>query len=441
MDRRTRYLRPLASASTLASRAGLAAALFFLSGSATAENWPHWRGPDRTGVSAEAGLPLAWSATDNVAWKLSLPGVSGATPIVWGDRIFLNVADSGKLYLWCVDAERGTVLWQRQLDDRDESKRKGNMSSPSPVTDGERVWAVTGTGVIKAFDFEGNERWARDLQAEYGKFGILHGYSSSPLLHDGALYVQVLHGFYTDDPSYVLAIDGASGETRWRVERPTDAPREAPDAYTTPALLERDTGAELVISGADYVTGHNLATGKELWRVGGLNPTANPMQRIVASPVVAGDLILVPSRVKPMLALSAAEPGAPRLIWSSDDGPDVPTPVVTDDYVFVLKDRGIVFCLDRETGEVVWGPERVQSAVYSASPLVADGRIYVTSEEGATTVLAAGGALEMLTENVISENTLASLSVAEGRLLLRTADHLWALAERPEGRPEDSGTQ
>ena len=140
----------------------------------------------------------------------------------------------------------------------------------------------------------------------------------------------MLHGFYTDDPSYVLAVDGATGETKWRVERPTDAPKEAPDAYTTPALLDRSTGTEIVVSGADYVTGHDPATGEELWRVGGLNPTANPMQRIVASPVVAGDLILVPSRVKPMLALSAAEPGAPKVVWSTDNGPDVPTPVVTD---------------------------------------------------------------------------------------------------------------
>ncbi len=245
-------------------------------GRAAADDWPHWRGPARTGVSAETGLPLTWSATENVVWKLPLPGVSGATPIIWGERIFLNVADSGRLYLWCVNRESGSVVWKRELDDRDESKRKGNMSSPSPVTDGERVWAVTGTGVIKAFDLQGNEAWTRDLQSEYGKFGILHGYSSSPLLHEGTLFIQVLHGFYTDEPSYVLAVDGATGETRWRVERPTDAPREAPDAYTTPALLERDTGAELVVSGADYVTGHDLTSGNELWRLGGLKALRSP---------------------------------------------------------------------------------------------------------------------------------------------------------------------
>ena len=392
-----------------------------------AQNWPHWRGPARTGVSAESGLPASWGTDRNVAWKLELPGVSGATPIVWGERIFLNVADGGSLFLWSIDAADGTVLWRQPLDDRNEAKRKGNMSSPSPVTDGATVWVMTGTGIFKAFDYDGTPLWSRDLQREYGAFGILHGYSSSPLLHEGTLYVQVLHGFYTDDPSYVLAIDGASGETLWRVERPTDAPREAPDAYTTPTLLERSSGTELVVSGADYVTGHSLADGRELWRVGGLNPTANPMQRIVASPIVAGDMILVPSRVKPMLALEAGSEGAPVVRWSTEDGPDVPTPAVTAEHVFILRDRGVMFCLDRASGEVLWGPERVAGGTYSASPVVADGKVYVTNEAGTTTVIKAAPTFEVLAENEIPENTLASLAVAAGRLYLRTAGHLYAI--------------
>jgi len=398
----------------------------------TAENWPQWRGPERTGVSTESALPLAWGADKNVAWKLPLPGVSGATPIIWEDRVFLNVAEAGSLYLWSVGRDDGAVLWKRRLDNRDETKRKGNMSSPSPVTDGTTVWVMTGTGVLRAFDFSGRELWSRDLQSDFGAFGILHGYSSSPLLHDSSLYVQVLHGFHTDDPSYVLAIEGASGQTRWRVERPTDAPREAPDAYTTPALLARGERTELVVSGADYVTGHDLETGAELWRVGGLNPTANPSQRIVASPVVVDDMIYVPSRVKPMLALAAGPDGAPQVRWSHDEGPDVPTPAITAEHIFVLRDRGTMFCLDRTTGEVLWGPERVAGGTYSASPLVADGRVYVTNEAGTTTVVAAAPEFELLAENALGENTLASLAAAGGRLYLRTAEHLYALEQGPE---------
>lgn len=396
---------------------------------ADAENWPHWRGPNRNGASSETGLPTRWSANENVVWKLALPETSGSTPIIWGDVVFLNVAQGQDLSLWAVSRIDGSVLWRRPLDNRNENKRKGNMSSPSPVTDGKSVWVMTGTGVLTAFDFAGRQLWQRDLQREYGPFGILHGYSSSPLLIDDTVYVQVLHGFHTDDPSYVLGIEAATGENRWRVERPTDAPKEAPDAYTTPTLLELDGKRAIVISGADYVTGHSPDTGQEIWRVGGLNPTGNPIQRIVSSPVVVGERIYVPSRVRPFLAL-AAKTGAhdkPEVIWSMDRGPDVPSPIVDDRHVYLLTDKGIVWCLDSASGEVVWGPERVASAIYTSSPLLADGKIYATSEQGLTTVFRAGPSFEILAENTIAEYTLASLATAQGQLFLRTAEHLYCL--------------
>lgn len=404
----------------------------FTQPSSRAENWPHWRGPQRNGVSTESGLPSSWSATRNVIWKLALPETSGSTPIIWGDHVFLNVAQGKSLSLWAISRLDGEVLWKRPLDDRNEDKRKGNMSSPSPVTDGESVWVMTGTGILTRFSFAGTQLWQRDLQQDYGEFGILHGYSSSPLLHRGTLYVQVLHGFHTDDPSYVLGIDAASGENRWRIERPTDAPKEAPDAYTTPALLEGGGKTAIVISGADYVTGHDPASGNEIWRVGGLNPTRNPMQRIVASPVVVGSMIYAPSRVRPLLAL-AASGGAhhqPEVVWSMDRGPDVPSPIADDRFLYLLNDKGILWCLDAGSGEVVWGPERISSAIYSASPLLADGKIYATSEQGLTTVMRAGPRFEVLAENVIEEFTLASLAVAGGQLFLRTAEHLYCLDEK-----------
>ena len=398
---------------------------------AQAENWPHWRGPNRNGVGEASGAPLSWSAEDNVTWKVPLPELSGSTPIIWEDRLFLNVAQGDALSLWCLDRATGELLWERPVDKRTvDATRKGNMSSPSPVTDGDGVWVMTGTGVLKGFDFEGNELWKRDMQAEYGKFGILHGYSSSPLLHGDSLYVQVLHGFFTDDPSYVLRIDKATGETRWRVERPTDAPREAPDAYTTPALLEHAGGQEIVVSGGDYVTGHDPETGAEAWRLPGLNPSANPMQRIVASPVVVGQRIFVPSRVKPLLVLDAggrAQGSVPEVAWSTTHGPDVPTPAIDQEHMYVLTDRGIMWCMKTDTGEVVWGPERVHSSTYSASPVVADGRIYVTNEDGLTTVVAAAETFEILAENDIGEYTLSSIAVADGEIYLRSADHLYRI--------------
>ena len=247
------------------------ACLFILVASTTllADNWPHWRGPTHDGVSKETGLPVKWSATENVAWKLALPAYSGSTPIIWGDLIFLSMATAsaaGDLELWAVDRNKQAVAWRRPLAGGNHIERKQNMSSPSPVTDGQHVWVMTGVGMLKSFDFAGKELWSRDIQADYGRFGLNWGYASSPLLHGDALFVQVLHGMKTDDPSYVLRIDNATGKTVWRVERPTKAMRESPDAYTTPALLQYDGKTEIVISGGDAVTGHDPATGKELRR-------------------------------------------------------------------------------------------------------------------------------------------------------------------------------
>lgn len=404
------------------------AATTLLASPALADNWPHWRGPERLGSTTDEAA-IRWNAAENVRWKTSLPELSGSTPIVWENRVYLNVAQGEELSIWALDRSDGSVLWKRPLDSRNENKRKGNMSSPSPVTDGEGVWVMTGTGILKGFGLDGSELWSMDLQREFGPFGILHGYSSSPLLHGDSLYVQVLHGFHTDDPSYLMRIDKASGKIRWRVERPTDAPREAPDAYTTPGLLQVAGREEIVISGADYVTGHDPESGAELWRVPGLNPSANPMQRVVASPLIAGPMIFAPSRVNPLLALHAGTDtgSVPEVVWTTSRGPDVPTPALADNQLFILTDRGIVWNLNATTGEVLWGPERVHSSTYSASPVVAGGRLYVTNEAGLTTVLAAGPEFKVLAENDLDEYTLSSLAVADGQIFLRTADHLYCI--------------
>jgi len=397
------------------------------------DNWPQWRGPNMNGFVAETNLPLRWSTTENVTWKLALPDFSGSTPIVWNDRIFLHVAEGTELYLLSVDRSRGVELWKKHLGGGNAKVRKQNMSSPSPVSDGRRVWVMAGTGVLKAFDVDGKQLWARDIQQEYGRFGLNWGYASSPLLHKGVLYVEVLHGMKTDDPSYVLAIDAATGKTRWRVERPTDAISESPDAYTTPALLRYDNKEEIVVSGGDYVTGHDLATGAELWRAGGLNPNKDRNYRVVASPFVAGGMIFVSSRVRPLIALRAGGRGdvsKSHLVWSTDQGPDVPTPATDGKYVYILNDRGILWCRDAKTGAEIWGNQRVRPGTYSASPLVADGKLYVTSEDGLTTVLEAGPVFKVLAENDLADYTLSSIAVSDGQLFVRTTQHLYCIGKR-----------
>ena len=405
-----------------------------------ADNWPQWRGPQRNGLSSEKNLPVKWTETEGVAWKLEMPALSGSTPIVWGDRIFLNVADAlpdtgqkPSLHLWCVDRTNGKILWQRDLGGGNRMQRKQNQSTPSPVTDGTNVWVMTGTGILKAFDFSGKELWARDIQKDYGQFGLNWGYGSSPLLHGDSLYVQVLHGMRTDDPSYLLRIDTATGKTRWRVERPTSARMESPDAYTTPALLQYNNVTEIVLTGGDVVTGHEPATGKELWRAEGLNPTDDPNFRIVASPVVFGDLIIAPTRERPMLVLKAGGRGnvtKSHLLWTFDMGPDVPTPVTDGKHVYVINDRGIMACLEARTGREIYARQRLKPGTYSASPVLADGHLYITNEDGLTSVVKAGPEFQVVAENDFNDYTLSSPAVSNGQIFFRTTKYLWAIGSK-----------
>lgn len=459
-----------------------------------AQHWPHWRGPTHDGVSTEKGLPVTWSAvcagvptgddaaggpfasdevsgaqrprrpdgqnfegrpivptvcasveTRNVAWKLPLPAYSGSTPIIWGDTIFLNVAtgsNTGELELWSIDRNERSVSWKRRLVATNHMERKQNMSSPSPVTDGRHVWVMTGYGVFKAFDFAGKELWSRDIQADYGKFGLNWGYASSPLLKNEALYVQVLHGMKTDDPSYLLKIDKLTGKTLWRVERRTPAVRESPDSYTTPAWVEANGRPELIITGGDVVSAHDPATGKEYWRADVLNPDRNGAYRIVASPTIVNGLIIAPTRVSPLVAIRPGGSGdvaATHVAWTFGQGPDVPTPVSDGKLLYVVRDTGVVYALDVMTGKTVYGPVRLPSGTYSASPILADSKIYVTTEEeGLTTVFRAGPKFEIISSNRLLNDCapycLSTVAISDGQLFMRTSSYLWAIGERRKTR-------
>src|SRR5687767_7286229 len=382
--------------------------------------------------------------TRNIAWRLPLPAYSGSTPTIWGDTIFLNVAtatNTGVLELWAIDRNKQAVSWKRPLTDSNHMERKQNMSSPSPVTDGKYVWVMTGLGVLKAFDFGGKELWARNVQADYGKFGLNWGYANTPLLKGDALYVPVLHGMKTDDPSYILKIDKMTGKTIWRVERPNPAVRESPDAYITPAWIEANGRAELIITGGDVVSGHDPATGKEYWRADVLNPTRGAAYRIIASPTIVDGLIIAPTRNNPLTAMRPGGNGdvaATHVVWTFAQGPDVPTPVSDGKLLYIVRDNGVVFALDVKTGKTVYGPERLPPGTYSASPILADGKIYVTTEaEGLTTVFRAGPKFEVLNSNSLADDCspycLSTVAVSEGQLFLRTASYLWVIGERKGG--------
>ena len=425
--------------------------VFVAFGAVADENWPQWRGPNFSGYVEASGLPISWSETENIVWKAALPSWSGSTPVIWGDKIFIMTPSKGEegghgsdadrpsvggqVLLLCLDKKDGSVLWERGLDTGNENINKQNDSSPSPVTDGTHVWAMTGTGMLAAFTVDGDPLWRVDLQEKYGAVGQQFGSGSSPLLYDGLVIVQVLHGFDTDDPSYLVAFDGTSGEVRWKVERPTDAIYESPDAYTTPLPVTHGGRTDIVVSGGDYVTGHDPVTGVEVWRASGLNPEKSRLYRIIASSVSCCDMIFSPTRQKPLLALRAGGTGditTSHLVWKWDEknGPDVPTPACDGMYLYFADDRGMALCLEPTTGKIIWGPERTARGVVSASPLVADGKIYITNEDAVTTVLTAGSEYKELAVNKLDQAyTLSSIAVSGNRLYLRTATHLYCIGE------------
>jgi outer membrane protein assembly factor BamB len=426
----------------------LASSLAALSADPAANYWPQWRGPHLNGSSSQAhDLPVTWSTSENVVWSVALPSWSAATPAVWGNTVFVTSAERGfrgagngeptakgedKILLLAIDRRDGSILWERVIGEGNRTYRKQNLASPSPITDGHLVWTMTGSGSLTCHNFNGKQIWSRNIQSDFGAFGLNHGYASTPLLYGDTLYLQVLHGMRTDAASYVVAVDKRTGKDVWRVERPTDAVFESPDSYSTPTIAVVSGTPQLVVLGADYVTGHSLTSGEEVWRQGGLNPGHERYFRTIASPVTIGDAVYATSRRgKPFLAFRATSSGAARdsvALWKNELGADVPTPSTDGKRIFVVNDRGIVVAIDALTGAVSWDRQRIEAGTYSASPLVADGKIYAINEEGTTTVISAGDDFRVLSVNRLDGRTLASPVAAGDQLFIRTADTLYCLA-------------
>ena len=441
---------------------------------ALASNWPSWRGPKGNGTAPEAkNLPETWSTEKNIKWKRQMPAWSGSTPMVWGDKIFLNTPSAEEvkpaepaaapapgarkrpgasrglgmsgpggqeILLLCLSRATGEELWRKQYDRGNEIKMKQNMSSPTPVSDGKLVWVVSGNGIVACFDLNGNEKWKFDMPKNFGALGVQFGYGSSPLLLDGKLYFQVLQGTVRRDlpkhePSFVFALNGADGKVLWKVERPTDAEFESPDAYSTPTFVEVGGKKQVVVSGGGYVTGHDPATGKEVWRGGGLNPDGSRNYRVIASPLVSDGMIFAPTRVKPFLAFKAGGSGditTSHLAWkwTEKGSPDVPTPVSDGERLYMADDQGAITCVNAKTGERIYGPEQTGIGRTSASPILADGKIYLTSESAETAVVEAGPKFRLIAKNSLDGTyTLSTPAFVDGEIILRTGTHLYCISK------------
>lgn len=427
-----------------------------LKSSAAADvNWPQWRGPVSLGSAPAAkDLPVKWSETEGILWKTKMPSWSAATPAIWGDTVYVTTAEAGfapstyetrnlrrageptndKIFLLALRRKDGSEKWRVEIDSGNQLWRKQNSASPSPITDGKHVWTITGHARMGCYTAEGKLVWKRDLVKEYGEIGINHGYASSPLLHDGRLYINVIHGYTTEKPSYILAVDRATGKTLWRHDRLAPAQKESKDSYSTPQIATVGGKQQLVITGGDVVTGHDLATGQEIWRMGGFNPGANPANRTIASAVVLGDIVIWgASRGRPYVAFRAGGTGditGKNELWTNNLGPDVPTPASDGEYIYVLNDKGILQCLEGATGKVVYEGQRIELGTYSASPLLADGKLYCTNEEGTTTVVKAGPKFEILGVNKLEGYTLASPVAVNGLVFIRTGEALYAIGKQ-----------
>ena len=404
-----------------------------------ADDWPNWRGPGLDGVASGTGYPVSWGAGKNVAWRVTLPGLGASTPVVSGDRIVLTLAIDGHDAVICFDRS-GKETWRRILGAEKPGKhKKATGANPSPVTDGSLVWVYFKSGELAALDLaDGVVVWKENLQERFGEDTLWWDLGTSPVLTEDAVVVAVMHS----GPSYLAAFGRRDGRLLWKHDRDLGAPEEAAQSYSTPVVArgeERfgEPAEVLFVLGADHVTAHDAADGRELWRVGGLNPAGEKYFRSIASPVLAGDTVVAPyARGTTLTAVRRGGTGdvtKTHVAWTrSDLGADVPTPAVRGGRIVVCTDQGRVECLDAATGKTHWKEELPRNRnAYSASPVVVDGRVLLTREDGSSASIAwpdadapAGAVRE---SGAVDEMTVATPVCVDGRIYLRTHDSLWCL--------------
>lgn len=437
--------------------------LIVFTGSGRGENWPQWRGPQGTGVSTDKGLPTRWDK-DQIAWKVPLEGLGVSSPIVWSDRIFVT-SQAGKGALregnhptlargeeaaaekrlgsataagdpqariyFLVEAfhrSDGRRLWEYRLPAEGglpPVHQKHNLASPSAVTDGKHVFAWFGTGQLVALDMDGKAVWQRNLGKEYSPFDIEWGHGSSPALYRDSLILLCYH----NPASYLLALDKQTGKDKWKVDRGKEL-----RSYSTPMVIPGPGGDELIINSSQRLDAYDPATGQHLWYTGDSNRFPIP----VAS---YHDGILYTSRGYRSGPYMAIRPGGrgdisqTHVVWAVPTGaPYVSSILYYEGLIYMANDGGIVTCADAKTGEKVW-QERM-GGIYSASPVAAEGKIYLLSETGEAIVLQAGREPRVLARNPIEGRAVASPAISNGQLFIRTDDHLICIGKpRDQARP------
>ncbi|MBX3731036.1 MAG: PQQ-binding-like beta-propeller repeat protein [Verrucomicrobiae bacterium] len=396
---------------------------------AAAGNWPGFRGPGYQGVSPDPHPPLHWSATTNVAWKTEIPGDSWSSPVVWGDRVFVTTATANgvECRVLALDRDTGRILWNREVFQQFPRRKEGRNSyaTPTPATDGERVYACFGDGSFAGLDFQGTLVWTNRAYPFYSQ----HGLGTSPILYGNLLIMardgsndgeDKKIGWQTPwDRSYVLALDARTGREQWRTGRGLSR-----ISHGAPTIWESPDGVQVISEAGDVVQGFDVQTGERLWTSEVLGEGKVP------SAVTGEGLVFTAGgwggkeTIKAFRLGGRGDLGESRLAWEQKRGmPKVPSLLYLKPHLFAITDGGVASCLDAATGESVW-MERV-GGNFSASPVAAAGRLYLVADNGDTSVIEAGPEFKVLARNPLGEPVQASPALADGRFYIRTERHLF----------------
>lgn len=395
-------------------------------------DWPQFRGLDGTGAvpDAQTVASLDLKTGENIKWSTDMPGPTAGTPAIVGDYVFTTAgtADTNRLLAMGLSRTTGEVLWQHDIAEARKSKsrsRENNHAVCSPAADNEQAYFLFGSGDLLAVTHEGEKKWQINLVEKFGKIEILWGYSSSPLLLDGKLYVMVLRR----QPSFLLCIDPATGDILWKQDRPTTAQGESPESYASPIAASIDGKQQVVCYGGDALTGHDPETGKELWRfTEDINPQNNKMFRVISGPTqgLNGLIYFTTPRGDDLFAVQVKD-NQPKLKWMARKvNADVPCPVYTKDALYVLSGgKKKLFKFNPDTGEELATTRIDTPGYFRCGPTFANGKLYLVNGDGELYIYDAGDELKKISHTSLGGYpTRATIAVAGNDLFIRTGDKL-----------------
>ena len=388
--------------------------------------WPSWRGPNGNGTAIDGKYPTSWSETNNIGWKIPLGGRGASTPIVLGGKIYLTLGENDLNTLLCIGLD-GKVEWRKTFGKERAAKHaKASGSNSSPTTDGTNIFVYFKSGDVASLSKNGSVNWQFNLQEKYGEDSLWWDLGTSPVLTDNALVIAVMQ----TGPSFLVALEKSSGKEVWKADRWLDVPEEANQSYTTPAFVRHKEGEALYTVGADHVTAHSAKDGKLLWKIGGFNPDNDKYFRSIASPVAINEMLICPySRGSTLTGIrtSSGLSDDKRVAWRKDFGSDVPTPAAYHGRIYLLGDKGLVSCIEPDSGEVVWSKQLPKSnRQFSSSPVIAGDHIYCTREDATTFVMAVEDGAVVST-NTLDGNAVATPVFVGGKILLRTFEAMYAI--------------